>query len=520
MQGFAISASLFLLYIASSVRCQTIDWPKPTGPFVHGYHEFEFLDTVYPSYRDDDADGRRLLVQVWYPACRVENVVNKTFCGNTNMGRLRYVLEKGEGEFYYGFAPGDSPLADELSAQETYSFIDAPLASGLENGSPPVVVYSHGLPGYVSENMVLMQELASQGYAVFALASPGFAGAVLYSNGDIAKYDAVLGDPAEDLKFLGAVKSEEDIEARFETNKQYLQSSPRTTYLPRGRDDQLALTKYLRSQTNTSTLLGQLTGGKGSLDVVFMGHSFGGAASALSAQLDDQALCGLNMDGYQYSPSLFGGSVGKPFLTLVSGWDDTGQDDTRNYNEFFYEPLTTMGSDCKVIRTRLFDTVHNDFNDIKFIPKEAGGTGQIDPFLIHEIMVSFILGFLSTCFSSGSDWTPESSLQLFSNATENVDLTYVAEWAQDYGYDQDYVFATKSQSASPPALSPASPPTAPPASASQPMPKSSVRFHRTPSCRHGCRFFLTSFVCCSKAAGTSKAAFIAVCSILVSILFA
>lgn len=429
MQGFAISVS-FLLYIASSVRCQTLELPKPTGPFVPGFHEFEFLDNVYPSYRDDDADGRRLLVQVWYPACLLKNVVNETFCGSTDMGRLRYVLEKGEGELCTGAAPGDIPFVDGLSAQETYSFIDAPLASALEQVSPPVVIFSPGLGGYVSQNMVLMQELASQGYAVFALANPGFNRAILYSNGDIASYDAVLMDPEQekDANFFESLIGK-DIEARFEANKEYLQSSGfSTTYLPRGRDDQLALTDYLRSQTNTTTL--QLTGGKGSLEVVYMGHSFGGVASALSAQFDDQALCGLNMDGYQRT-SLFGGSVGKPFLTLISGRED-GQDiRSINFNEFFYEPLETMGSDRKVIRTRLFNEEHNDFTDQAFAPVEGGGTGNTDAFLIHEIMVSFILGFFSTCFNSSSDWTPESSLKLFSNTTESVNLTYVTEWAKD-----------------------------------------------------------------------------------------
>jgi Platelet-activating factor acetylhydrolase, isoform II len=282
----------------------------------------------------------------------------------------------------------------------------------------------------------------------------------LYSNGDIAIYDTVFLDQKELAKFFGTLSSEEDIAARFETSKQYIQSSPySTTYLPRVRVDQLALTDYLRSQTNTSTLLGQLTGGKGSLDVVFMGFSFGGAASASSAQLDDQALCGLNMDGYQRSPSLFGVSVGKPFLTLISGRDSATGQDTRfdNDNEFFYEPLTTMGSDRKVIRIRLFNAVHSDFSDFKFVPEEANGTGNIDPSLIHEIMVSFILGFFSTCFRSSSNWTPESSLQLFRNTTESVDLTYVAEWALSLASQK---------------------PTPPPAAASQPSPTSTVRFHR------------------------------------------
>jgi hypothetical protein len=222
-----------------------------------------------------------------------------------------------------------------------------------------------------------------------------------------------------------------DIDFRYESTKEYLQRSEiSTTYFPRFRDDQLALADYLRSQTNSSSLLGQLTG-EGSLNaLVYMGHSFGGAASASSVQIDDRALCAVNMDGFQFSPSLLGAAVGKPFLTLVSGRVESGRDTRSSYfNEFFYEPMTTMGSSDTVIRTRVFDAIHADFWDWVFLPEEIRGPG-IEGQLMHEIVAGFVLGFLSTCVSpSTSDWTQRSSLKLFRNETENVDVTYVATWA-------------------------------------------------------------------------------------------
>jgi dienelactone hydrolase len=436
MQTFAISASL-LLCIASCVRGQTFDFPEPTGQFVPGVHDFEFLDTVYPSYRDDESAGRRLLVRVWYPACRLDNVVNQSFCGTTDMGRRRFYFENGEGEVYTNEDPGAAPLVDALNAVETSSFINASVASGLDNGTIPVVIFSHGLGLFVSLNTALMQELASQGYAVFAIAHPGFASGVLYSNGDVVKFDEVIANEtaSEAQSVFDDATNSSDIEIRYDANKQYIQNSPsETIYFPRFRDDQLALADYLRNQTNGSSLLGQLTGEGNLNSLVYMGHSFGGAAAASSVQLDDGAQCSLNMDGYQYSSAssdLFGKAIRTPFLTFVT---DRGEDPY--FNEFFYEPLASMGSDPMITRVRIFNSSHTDLTDYAFLPDAYRDGGTIDGGLMHEIIVNFTLGFFSTCSNSRgrttSGWTPESSFQLFTTATESVNVTYVAEWAQEY----------------------------------------------------------------------------------------
>jgi fermentation-respiration switch protein FrsA (DUF1100 family) len=139
------------------------------------------------------------MVRVWYPACLLENVVNQSFCGSADMGRRRFYFENGEGEIYF---EGEGSLVEGLNAILTDSYLNAPVASRQDISSLPVVIFSHGLGQYVSQNTALMQELASQGFAVFALASPGFAAGVLYANGDVASYDSVFLNDTNGEVFL------------------------------------------------------------------------------------------------------------------------------------------------------------------------------------------------------------------------------------------------------------------------------------------------------------------------------
>jgi hypothetical protein len=67
--------------------------PEPTGNYITGVQDFEFLDAEYPS---EDASGRRLMARVWYPACPKANfeLATGAVCvidggGGTALGRLR-----------------------------------------------------------------------------------------------------------------------------------------------------------------------------------------------------------------------------------------------------------------------------------------------------------------------------------------------------------------------------------------------------------------------------------------------
>lgn len=202
-------------------------------------------------------------------------------------------------------------------------------------------------------------------------------------------------------------------------------------FLYRWRDDQFALIDYLETQANTTSLLGAITGG-GQVDhLVYMGYSFGAAASCSSAQLDSRADCAVNMDGGQGWPDLFGISINTPLLAIASDYTPFLP---AWFNEFYYEAFETMvGSDANITRILLPNTTHQDFTDAKFLPdaiRQLGGGGTLDGDRMHDILVSFVTGFLSMCFGD-SDWTPESSFQEFPG-TMSIDVSYVADWYNSF----------------------------------------------------------------------------------------
>ena len=95
-----------------------------------------------------------------------------------------------------------------------------------------VVIYGHGAGSYVSDNSSLMEEIASHGYAVFALGYHGIASGVQFPNGDVVNI----------AEFLAPFPNETnaDIETRFEVMEQHLEQEQDAGFAGRCRDDMLA----------------------------------------------------------------------------------------------------------------------------------------------------------------------------------------------------------------------------------------------------------------------------------------
>ncbi|MFI2764484.1 alpha/beta hydrolase family protein [Streptomyces echinatus] len=123
--------------------------PAPTGPYPVGTVALHLVDTARPDPVAGPGRHRELMAGVWYPARDVERYPPAPWM---SAGALRELLASA------GF-PADA--------------VQVPLTAG-HQGAParwcgrelPVVVFSHGAHSHRADHTVIVQELASHGYAV------------------------------------------------------------------------------------------------------------------------------------------------------------------------------------------------------------------------------------------------------------------------------------------------------------------------------------------------------------------
>ncbi|MEY9949879.1 alpha/beta hydrolase family protein [Kitasatospora sp. GAS1066B] len=248
--------------------------PVPTGPHPVGTVQLHLVDRSRPDDIAGPGHFRELMATVWYPARDVE----------------RY------------------PLAPWMPAGALQAFLAdvgfsalaplAPLTAG-HVGAPvrrsgrrlPVLVYSHGAHSHQGDHTIMVQELASHGYAVVTIAHqydtytefPDGRIAVPSDNRNAPTYP---GDFAADLRFV------------------------------------LDCVEQLAAGCNPDVDRRELPAGLlGSLDPHRMGAfgwSKGGTATACATLADERIRAGLSLDGpMQMNPPLTG-DLDRPFMMMTA----------------------------------------------------------------------------------------------------------------------------------------------------------------------------------------------------------
>ncbi|MDX3763004.1 acetylhydrolase [Streptomyces sp. AK02-04a] len=123
--------------------------PAPTGPYPVGTVPLHLIDTSRPDPAAGPGHHRELMAGVWYPACNTENLPRSPWMTD---GALRALLT----DVGFPLDPALGPL--------TAGHMGAPVH---RTSHPlPVIVYSHGARSHRSDHTIMVQELASHGYAV------------------------------------------------------------------------------------------------------------------------------------------------------------------------------------------------------------------------------------------------------------------------------------------------------------------------------------------------------------------
>ena len=320
------------------------------------------------------------------------------------------------------------------------SFFEAPPLK--QNASLPVVVYAHGLGGWMSENTALLEEIASHGYAVFSVGSPGFARGLQFPNMDtVSLAYPEFRNPQNATPHPLAQPFTDDLQVRLDRYEVHLKMALAPRLYPRRLDDMLAAADFLNG--NNSELIvepDQVRTGRdlvsqllptGINSLVYMGYSYGGAAAGGAAKADSRANGAINLDGQHQGADLLGKTTRVPYLTFRQ---NAGQFPFYN-NEFFFEPFETMGTDPNVIRIRMPTNItHSDFNDLVHFEQTVRTTflglpNPVDGENVFTIIKHICLAFINKVSGvSDESWDVSESFALFPDISP-INVSYVAEWA-------------------------------------------------------------------------------------------
>lgn len=243
--------------MALAILLPVFSFEPPTGPYSVGGTSYEWLDAERLDEHPQTPSGhRRLVVDVRYPASS-SNAPCEPYLDAQRAEMFAQALKLP------GFVMSHLPLVP------THTRRNIPMAPG--EARFPVILFSHGYPLPATTGTFAAEELASQGYVVFAIHHTyDTAGVVfrdgtsapLVANGDVGRIDAVD-------KILGPRLSVWVADALFVVHE------------------------IMKLDAADPRFRGRLD-----LDRIgYFGHSFGGATAFATLAADSRIKAGIDMDG-------------------------------------------------------------------------------------------------------------------------------------------------------------------------------------------------------------------------------
>jgi dienelactone hydrolase len=332
--------------------------PNPSGSFAVGTHFLELTDEDrLEASTDDPSDARRFVVQLFYPT-------------DVTGAPIAALIED---EVAAIVGPPNGLTADYHTRIRTKAQLDVPLSSRMERY--PLILYSHGLGGHRSDNITLVQELASRGYVVAAISHTYSSIAVVFEDGTVAR--SSLPPPPQTA-------------AQYETFLAELDERIHRDWLP---DQQHVIDELTRRNAAPCDWL------SGRLDlesIGAIGYSFGGATSLLLCTNDPRCDGAVNLDGANFFSDV--PITTKPLMMFLSERSD-------NTWESLHAEL-----EGEAYLARVSDATHGNFTSNSVIvsalfpnatPQQLG-LGTIDPAHAIDIYQTYSLAFFDKYLKNGA----------------------------------------------------------------------------------------------------------------------
>ena len=354
---------ILIIFNSCSLILNFQDLPTPKGEYIIGTDVFMWEDT----YRDewftkDKIDTRKIVVQIWYPASeksdslypymdhqnlRIESIANR-------IGKSKaFIKPVGgvEGNSYFKAKPIDQKF--------------------------PLILFSHGLGGYKTQNSINIESLVSQGYIVVAPDHTYDATITVYPDGSTAEFKAGLPNDISPDEFW----------------------ENRIPQLNTRSEDISFIIDKLQTMKNYN-IYNSIEFNK----IGVFGHSFGGATSIVSSWNDTRISACLNLDGWMVPivDDIINTGIKIPFCYIgQEKWGDV----SINYDKLdnFYK---NCSSDTYILKIK--GTNHFDYADMPHFSKVgrmiASGKNVDENFAIR--LSNLIVGFFDEYLKDNSyNWT-------------------------------------------------------------------------------------------------------------------
>ncbi|GLC24436.1 alpha/beta hydrolase [Roseisolibacter agri] len=251
--------------------------PAPTGPHAVGRRLLTWVDSAR---RDptDTTHARTITAWLWYPAAKPARVARGD-------AALQPALDGAWGDLRATASAakiGDAAAA-AMRGLRVHAVTDAPWAR--DAGRAPVLVFTPGNGWLPTDYGVMLEDLASHGYAVVGVAPAGLADVVVHGDGRVVP--KTLG--------VGAAIADDQRHAH---------------------DDVLHVLRQLRALDTASR-----SPARGRLDltrVAALGHSLGGTTAIVAAARDTLVRAAMNLDGDAMGAAVLDARPRQPLLFVSS----------------------------------------------------------------------------------------------------------------------------------------------------------------------------------------------------------
>ena len=367
-----------------AVGFPVFELPEPTGPYAVGRTSLHIVDPSRRELYGPDPDAaREFMVYAWYPADPEPGAEPASYGGSD--GALAECTARLTSEVL-GLA-GSAFVYGHHALVPTHSFSEAPIEESA--GLLPVLVFSHGYAlARAQSYTALMEELASHGYAIFAIDHTYETTGVSFPDGrtvcgNLEQIRSLTDPDEENVAFFEHWGGELSDEERAELVRDFVE---RNEVARAGAElwaeDTAALIDELerRVAQGSDPLAAQIDLER----LGVFGMSFGGATAGVFCRDDARCRAGLNIDGFQY-----GGfrerELEVPFLLMSAVREQP------NLNRWVY----TSGA-APFYSIDVDGATHMNFADASIIYpifRRTGMLGPIDGERMLEIMNRYTLAF-------------------------------------------------------------------------------------------------------------------------------
>jgi dienelactone hydrolase/ribosomal protein L18E len=321
---------------AALMKNRTVAVPPPTGSNKVGTRVIELVDASRLDPYIGSGAKREVLVRFWYPTALTQHCKPAQYASAdvwNYLGQLERVT---------------------LPQVRTNSCQDAVVATGVH----PVVVFTHGYTGTLTDYTFLFEDLASRGYVVASVSHTFESTAVHLPDGRLLKSRVgshVGGTMRTDVPTISRAVTVRLTDLRFVMDEL----------------ERLNVSKG-------SPFLGALDASR----VVVAGHSLGGMTALLAAQLDPRFRAAISLDGVMPGP-LFG-TTETPALLLLAGRTSWDQETCRLW----------QGLHGPRVALNLIDAEHLTFSDAVWLAPGAIRTGTVGRDKTVAAVRNYVAAFL------------------------------------------------------------------------------------------------------------------------------